>query len=225
MKTFNFSKFYDPVTSAVSASWVVVCDGPRNTLFSLVPSGLGDYVKIIHPCWLVDDEKALVEEFINGTEPVNGRAVYGVNFSRRKPGIAGIDPPKEGEWTAEMVNGFFDVVINRYGNQEVLCAFWEGFNRPEYADAVVKFEIPYQQAHWLYTTKLERCREAWLSVCDLPHYARSGLSPTAMWPTTGEWYLAVPYNLPHSYFGGDCVQEISRALEVSVPGKYLMDSC
>ena len=125
----------------------------------------------------------------------------------------------EGELTKEVVESLFELLANHSGpNQEVLCGFWEGFNCSEY-QAKAKFEsYPGQQHYLLFRSTLSRVRDAWLAAFEyrLRHHMRGtcGLAPSALWPTTCDWYLAVPYNLQSSYLGGP-VDLVNQVLSVT----------
>jgi hypothetical protein len=242
----NFAQFYNVEPDAKRLAWVVErCIGPKHTLHTILPSGFAGYTRICHPGWSVsslepDDEKAWAALSAGWPEaenlaPVRWHDVAVANNhtphrlmqwfqicspTSRVPGMAGVDSPFEGDMTKEMVGSLYEILTDHSGaNQEVLCGFWEGFNRTDYR-AKAKFEsYPGQQNYLLFNSTLSKVRDGWLAALEhvYRHYHHSmetvGLAPSAVWPTTGDWYLTVPYNRPSSYFGGsaDLVSRICRA--------------
>ena len=243
----DFFQFYYEETDAKRSDWVVErCSGPKHTLHAIVPSGFASYARICHPGWSVDplvpgDEKAWAAARSGWIDPVtltpvrwhdaavaNNRTPHRLmqwdlicSTARRERGMAGIDPPMDGEFSKEMVESLFELLADHSGaNQEVLCGIWSGYNHTDY-QAVAKFEsYPGQQNSDLFHSTLSRVREGWLAA--LEHaYSHHGIEaagwvPTSLWPTTCDWYLAVPYNHQSSYFGGpvDLVSRVFSAADL-----------
>lgn len=255
----DFSKFYDVEPDATRAAWVVEqCIGPKQTLHTVMPSGYASYVRICHPGWSVDaldpnDEKGWAAVRAGWVDPekltpVRWDDVAIANNRRphrlmhwfqtcspiaRVPGMAGIDPPFEGELTIEMMESLFAILADIGGlNQEVLCGIWEGYNLPIYPQATAKFEsYTGQQSYLLFSSTLSRLRDGWFAAYEHAVHRHSiemaGLVPNAIWPTTCDWYLASPYNLPSSYIGGsiDLINQIRLSVDLetyqALPGDNL----
>lgn len=239
----NFSQFFDAEPDAKRSVWVVDrCTGPKHTLNTIVPSGFKSYLRICHPGWLTealnpDDEEAWSalragRIDTNKMTPVRWRDVATANnhachrlmqwyqicpYHARNPGPGGIDPPLDGMLTKEIVERLFELFTD-YGrtDQEVLCGFWEGYNRPDLYQSKAKFESFYgQQNYLLFHTTLSKARSGWLAAYDHASnylgFGADGLTPNAIWPSSCDWYLAVPYFQQSSYIGGpaELIQSIS----------------
>jgi hypothetical protein len=119
-----------------------------------------------------------------------------------------VNPPLDGELTPDMVESLFEFLIDHSdSNQEVICGFWEGYCRSDTYSAKAKFEsFAGQQNYLLFSSTLSKVREGWLdaheNVSSRHTIETVGLAPNALWSTTRDWYLAIPYNLQSSYFGG-----------------------
>lgn len=252
----DFSLFYDVKTDVKPSSWIVDrCIGPKHTLHTVIPSGFSSYVRICHPGWSVDsldpnDEKSWSELRAGWVDPKkltpvrwydtavkNNRIAHRLmqwfeicSPTVREPGMAGIDPPLEGELTKEIVTSLFETLIDYSGaNQEVLCGFWEGYGIFDSYKVAAKFESYVgQQNYLLFSSTLSKVRDGWLAAHEYVTHRHSietvGLAPNAVWPATCDWYLSVPYNRQSSYFGGpvDLVHSICnmRDLETyeALPG-------
>ncbi len=242
---YDFFQFYTVEPDARRADWVVErCSGPKHTLHTIVPSGFARYVRICHPAWSVgsldpDDEKSWSALRAGWHDAEKSTAVQWNDIAvsnnhvphrlmqwfeicsptSREPGMAGVDPPLDGELTKEMVKSLFEILVDHSGeNQEVLCGFWEGYGRSDLYQARAKFEsFPGQQSYLLFNSTLSKVKDGWLAaheyVSSHHNIETVGLAPNAIWPTTCDWYLAAPYNRPSSYFGGsvDLVSKIFSA--------------
>ncbi|MEM1156305.1 MAG: hypothetical protein AAGI44_19390 [Pseudomonadota bacterium] len=255
----DFFRFYDIETDATRADWVLKrCDGPQGTLHTVVPSGFTSYARICHPAWSVEpldpnDSKAWealragwsdVERLTpirwEEVAPTNNQAPHRLMHWHdicspvtRESGMAGIDPPREGELTIDMIESLFAVLGDLYGpDLEIFCGIWEGYNLPIYRKAMAKFEsYSGQQSYLIFSSTLSRMRSGWLAAYSHARHHHSteiaGLVPNAIWPYSCDWYLASPYNLPSSYIGGsvDLVNRISRAVNLetyqALPGDNL----
>ena len=255
----DFFKYYDVEPDAKRAEWVVErCNGPKQTLHTIVPSGFASYARICHPGWFVDaldpsDEKAraalragwvdverLTPARWDEVAPINNKIPHRLmqwheicSPVAREPGMTGIDPPFEGELTTEIMESLFAIFADICDpNQEVLCGIWEGYNLPIYRQAKAKFEsYTGQQNYLLFSSTLSRLRDGWLAAYEYAVLRHSieiaGLVPNAIWPTTGDWYLASPYNLPSSYIGGsiELINQICLSVDIetykALPGDNL----
>jgi len=255
----NFFQFYNIEPDANRSDWVVErCCGPKHTLHTFLPSGFASNVRICHPGWYVDplppedeeawsalragwiDSKALTAVRWHDVALANNHTPHRLmqwfqtcSSAIREPGMAGLDSPLEGDLTKEMVESLFEVLADHSGaNQEVLCGFWEGFNRSDYR-ASASFESYRGQQHYLlFHSTLSQVRDAWLAafehVSSRHGIGTAGLAPNAVWPTTCDWYLAVPYNLRSSYLGGpvDLVSRIFSAANLetykALPGDNIL---
>ena len=224
-------QFYKPEEDASRADWVIErCNGPKDTLQTIMPSGFASYVRICHPGWFVealdpDDEKswaAIRAGHFHKIKQTPTRWQDTAIANRRSPhrlmqwhsicsdgevelGAEGVNPPLEGELTKSMVESIFDILINHRGSdQECVCGFWEGFRQFDDYPQVPRFECsPGHQHYLLFNSSLSGIRDHWLAVHE--HRAgreTSGSTPNAIWPTTCDWYLAISYEMKSSYFGG-----------------------
>ena len=258
----TFLRYYQAEPDASFASWVIHrCIGPKHTLHTIVPSGFENYIRICHPASLlapIDPDDELAWSYLNAgwNDPerktlVRWDEVADMNDitpdrlmqwhqicapTVQPPGSGGIEPPLEGELTAQMMLNIFDILCDYDGSeQEVMCGFWEGYNIYNDIPEAAKFEsFPGRGNYLLFRSVLSKVKEGWLAASDqaLNHhrFEISGLVPNAIWPTTCDWYLALPYNLPSSYFGGPkhLVNKISRndCLEIyeALPGDNIYKS-
>lgn len=124
------------------------------------------------------------------------------------PSVARINPPFEGELTKEIVKRLFEVLIDYSGaDQGCICGFWEGSRVFDAYNLEAKFEsYSGQQNYLLFNSTLAGILECWLAAHEFmsSHHMieTAGWAPNAVWPTSCEWYLAIPYQHPSSYFGG-----------------------
>lgn len=225
----SFSQYFKAEPAASRAAWVVDrCHGPKDSLHRVIPSGFESYVRICHPGWVVaaldpDDEDAWRKLRAGWTDAEDFTAIRwdevatrnGCKIDRlmqwhricstffREKGTAGIDPPMEGALSVEMIDDLIEILASHTDpNPEVLCGFWEGYNQPHFHQARAKFNN-----HWLFSSTLTQVKDGWLAAREYSNrvYHSSGvvgLVPNAIWPNTGDWYLASPYNRFSSYFGG-----------------------
>ena len=119
-----------------------------------------------------------------------------------RSGSSGFSAPYEGELTIEIVETLFDIFIRHHGeDQECVCAFWEGYGIFDRVPARIRIEGLGQQGHFLFHASLAAIRDQWRLV--LQHAREpSGLTPQAVWPTSRDWYYAVPFEMHSSFFGG-----------------------
>ncbi len=134
----DFFRFYNVEPGAKRSAWVVEqCIGPKHTLHTIVPSGFASYVRICHPCWLIEpldtnDEKAWSELQAGWVDLKNLTPVRWADIAIannrianrmmqwfdicspliREPGLGGIDPPLDGELTKEMVESLFETLLD-----------------------------------------------------------------------------------------------------------------
>lgn len=230
----EFFRYYNLEPDTKRADWVVERRvGPRNTLHSVVPTGFASYARILHPAWSAEsldrgDEKAwnelragwreaedLAPVRWDDTAAENSRHAHRLmqwsdicSPGVRKPGMAGTDPPLEGELTPEIVEKLFDVLATYSDEyQEVLCGFWEGYGRFYTSRAKARFKnYAGDQSYIIFNSTLAGVRDGWLAALEYSYrnhgIGTNGLAPNAVWPTTREWYLAVDYNLRSTYLGG-----------------------
>ncbi len=134
----------------------------------------------------------------------------------REQGKAGIDPPLEGELTKGIIESLFEILIDHSGeDQDVLCGIWEGFGNWASYRTGAKFESFFGQQHYLlFSSTLSKVKNGCLAAHEYVSKQHSletaSLTPNAVWPSTRDWYLAVPYHRQSSYLGGpeDLVKRI-----------------
>jgi len=226
--------YYKVEENAQRSDWVVGrCSGPKHTLHTIMPSGFASYARICHPGWSVDFSYPDIEKYWLAERagwidpetltPVRWHDVAVANnrnphrlmqwntsclSTPRELGRSGIDSPMDGEFSKEMVESLFEILVDQSGeNQEVLCGIWEGFNISDYRGVTAKFEsYPGHQHYLLFNSTLSKVRDGWLAALEYAYrhhgIEASGYIPSALWPTTRDWYLAVPYNQQSSYLGG-----------------------
>ena len=221
---------YHPEPDASRADWVVEgCYGPLHTLHRIVPEVFEHYVCIRHHGWrwpkgsqsrefsaLTLEEQAermvparwseVAEEFGHDAHEAMswGSIAPPVDYKNPKPGE--VAPPLEGEGPLVVFDSVFEVLLSHIGSdQECICAIWEGFGNRE-LDAIVRagatrIEGMAQQGHYLMSASLSTIREQWRSVL-VNERESCGLVPQAVWPTTKEWFFAVPFEMHASFLGG-----------------------
>ena len=208
------------------------CAGSLHLLSAVVPAGFPAYLRICHPGRRVeslqpDDERGR-RMALSGYEELRYRSLVRwdevakenkciphrlMQWSWSDPGgikevgSAGLEYPSEGELTRDDAATILDILIANAGEStECLCGFWPGFRRFESAPA--KFRtMPKLQEYALLRGDLREIRDFLLLVHDEGLregivIGTAGIMPNAVWPTSREWYLAVPFNRPSSYFGG-----------------------
>ena len=219
------------------ASWVARrCSGPLWTLNRIVPAGFEKYLRICHPGWRwqpvtrtaeqaasVDDyeemKRATPDRWCDVAreqgKPVHREMQWGQVApppADTRKGEGGLTPPLEGETTPDILDGVFNVLIRHSGkDQACVCAFWEGFGKFDQTDAM-RIDGMGQGTHCLMSAQLEAIWTHWRGVLaeSIDH---SGYTPQAIWPTSEEWFFAVPFELHSSFFGGpnDMASEIGRS--------------
>lgn len=228
---FDIFRYYRCEPDARRVDWVVERRvGSKHTLHTIVPSGFSSYVRILHPAWSAEalncaDENAWAElragrrRDAEDPVPVHWADVaaktkckthrlmqwYDIGPATiREPGTEGIDPPFEGELTADTVEALFKLLIEFSGaNQEVLCGFWEGAATFDAPLATARFENwAGDQSYIVLNATLAGVRDGWLAAIEHCRLGTLGWAPNAVWPTTREWYLAVDYHLYSTYIGG-----------------------
>lgn len=244
---------YEPEIYHHRAAWVVErCRGAANcSLQQVVPSGFDAYVRLCQPGWrwpaLDPDDKAAWAELAAGrvdyrqATPVrwcdaaeeSGREAhrlmqwYAIAPSEQEPGTGGISAPLEYELTRDMVEILLDVLIRHSGrDQECICAFWEGYGRLDFLRQAgnTRIEGIGQQGYFLFNATLSAIRDQWW-VALMHSHETGGLVPNALWPTSQDWYLAVPIGPTTPYFGGpfDLVSDIRRAPGLETYEAFLDD--
>lgn len=223
------------------ADWVVQgCHGPLWTLFRTVPESFERYLCIHHhgfhwpdDCLGEDFNRLTPEEQQARMLPLRwselaqtlGKEAGSVltwpelvpQLSMDAPRPSGIVPPREGELPLYVLDTVFDHLGHYSGaDQECICAIWEGFTNREvrYLEraGAATIEGMGQQSHLLMSAPLHVVWEQWRSV--LIHADESlGLVPQAVWPTSREWFFAVPFEMHSSFLGGP--GELLRRIESS----------
>lgn len=108
-----------------------------------------------------------------------------------------------------MIETLADALIPYSGeDQECLVAVWYGFGTDEIRaleqGGCALIEGVGQQQHFILRGKLGEILRTWRSL--LPDQPVPGSNsdrwPQALWPTTKDWFFAVPFELESSYFAG-----------------------
>ena len=226
-----FSETFDPVIDTQCADWLVErCNGPLRKLNAIVPIGFPSYLRVCHPAWSVeaidkDDDQAwtnLRAGFTNAErkEPIEWAAVaqllgkiphrlmqwHEICDLSRDPGTKGIDSPFEGELSEDQVDAILSIFLSD-GDQVCYCGFWEGWGNMKRYRSFPKYEsVSGTQSYILFRSSLSRLRDYWLNTLELAKLDQfgetAGWVPNAIWPASEDWYFALPYNHPSSYFGG-----------------------
>ncbi|MEM1191019.1 MAG: hypothetical protein AAGI72_20980 [Pseudomonadota bacterium] len=221
---------YKPELDTTRADWVVnACSGPLWTLHRTVPAGYERYLCIQHHGFRWSDDcldpettaldldaqnermwpvkwSEIAEEF--GKDPSTSRTWHDIapSLAISEPQPGGIAPPLEGELPLYVLDTVFDRLGHHSGaDQECICAIWEGFANQEIRQlersGAASIEGMAQQAHLLMRAPLHVVWEQWRSVI-IHSQATLGLVPQAVWPTTREWFFAVPFEMQSSFLGG-----------------------
>lgn len=118
--------------------------------------------------------------------------------------------PLEETPTGAMIDAVGEAVLSFSGaGQECLVAVWSGFGSREidqlHAQKAGMITGMGQQEHFLLSADLATVISTWRSLLpDEPVSASSvaSRSPQAIWPTTREWFYAVPFDWHSSFFAG-----------------------
>ena len=232
---------YRPELDVARASWVTdACRGPLWTLSRTVPDVFERYVCIHHHGFRWSDDcldeglrrldadaqrvrmlpvrwSEIAEEY--GKDPATSRTWHDLvpELSVDEPRPGGIVPPREGELPLDVLDTVFDRLGHFSGaDQECVCAIWEGFVNREIRQlersGAASIEGMGQQSHLLMSAPLHVVWEQWRSV--IIHSDETlGLVPQAVWPTTREWFFAVPFEMHSSFLGGP--MELMRQIQGS----------
>jgi len=208
------------------------CSGPTGNLSALMPNGFDGYVRLCHPAYRIEapdrsDTRSLElaaagfielryrselrwDDMARAMGFTPSRLMQWPSFSGellRVIDAHGIEDPLEGELTLNIVNNLFDVLVSHHGEaQECVCGFWLGFRIFD-TSANTLTTYPGMGEHALCRASLKEIQESWTALLEDERSLglklnASGLTPNIIFPRSKEWYLAIPFNRPSSYFGG-----------------------
>lgn len=118
--------------------------------------------------------------------------------------------PLEGTPTGVMIDSIGDAVLSYSGeHQECIVAIWSGFGTSEIkaleSANVTKMAGMGQQEHFVLSAPLGNVIRKWRSLLPAVPVSESSVasfSPQAIWPTTEDWFYAVPFDWNSTFFGG-----------------------
>ncbi len=131
-----------------------------------------------------------------------------LHWQKADAGPGFIYPPMEETPTRAMISAVADAVLAEGDGQETcLVAIWGGFGT-DFVDTLHKQRCARivgmgQQRHFILSAPLQAVMEAWVEVLpddpseyeDVAHQ-----SPQAIWPASGAWFYAVPFDWNSSFF-------------------------
>lgn len=121
--------------------------------------------------------------------------------------------PLEATPTGDIIDAVSDAILAFSGaDQDCIVAVWEGNGLDEMSRlreaGCAQITGMGQQSHFVLHAPLGKVVEYWRWI--LPDWPVSessvaGYSPQAIWPSTGDWFFAVPFDFNSSFFGGSAV--------------------
>lgn len=225
MGTDEIPEFLTAVWQA--PQWLVggVALDRRETVGSLLPACFDDYVRLLHPAWLVapDAEEGNVRiaggvsaKAVSWAEVANsnkkeleadtqwhaicGKTITGdeVATERGGRGQKWTYPPDEGVMIGPtLVVPLFELLAGQTtSTMPCFCAFWEGHQTAWHGGPLALAGTRYRLFRGPF-----RDIAKWLTQRD-PGLGEAGDTPDMLWPANRQWFLATPFERRSTYVGG-----------------------